>query len=83
MEENGIIVTYEILYDPQETFSGQLRNNVSINTTNGSVLEMTLDDLQEFVEYDITVRAYTFIGSGPYNPNGDSRRTFEDGEYCC
>ena len=81
IEENGIIVTYEILYDPEVTFNGQISNNVSINTTDGSVLEMILNDLQEFVEYDITVRAYTSIGSRPYNPNGDRNRTFEDGEY--
>ena len=81
IEENGIITTYEILYDPQETFDGQIPNNVPINTTDGLILEMTLTGLQEYVVYNITVRAYTSIGSGPYNPIGDSDRTFEDGEY--
>ena len=80
IEENGIIVAYEILYEPQETFNGEIMSNVSINTTNGSVLEMVLNGLQEFVEYNVTVRAYTSIGSGPFNPTGDSNRTFEDGE---
>ena len=81
IEENGILVTYEILYEPQETFNGEIMSNVSINTTDGSVLEMVLNDLQEFVEYNVTVRAYTSIGSGPFNPTGDSSRTFEDGEF--
>ena len=80
IEENGIIVTYEILYEPQDTFNGEIMSNVSINTTDGSVLEMVLNDLQEFVAYNVTVRAYTSIGSGPFNPTGDSSRTFEDGE---
>ena len=80
IEEDGIIVTYEILYEPQETFNGEITSNVSINTTDGSVLEMVLNDLQEFVDYNVTVRAYTSIGSGPFNPTGDSSRTFEDGE---
>ena len=80
IEENGIIMRYEILYEPQETFNGEIMSNVSINTTDGSVLEIVLDDLQEFVEYNVTVRAYTSIGSGPFNPTGDSSRTFEDGE---
>ena len=83
IRENGIITTYEILYDPQETFDGQIPNNVSINTTSGSVLNMTLTSLQEYVVYDITVRAYTSIGFGPYNPIGDSDRTLENGEYQC
>ena len=81
IEENGIIVTYEILYEPQDTFNGEIMSNVSINTTDGSVLEMVLTGLQEFVEYNVTVRAYTSIGSGPFNPTGDSSRTSEDGEF--
>ena len=80
IEENGIIVTYEILYEPQETFDGQIMSAVLINTTDGSILEMALNALQEFVNYNVTVRAYTSIGSGRFNPNGDSNRTFEDGE---
>ena len=80
IEENGIIVTYEILYEPQQTFDGQIISDVLINTTDGSVLVMVLNALQEFIEYNVTVRAYTFIGSGPFNPNGDSSRTSEDGE---
>ena len=80
IEENGIIVTYEILYEPQETFDGQIMSDVLVNTTDGSVLEMVLNGLQEFVDYNVTVRAYTSIGSGPFNPTGDSNRTSEDGE---
>ena len=83
IEENGIIITYEILYEPQVTFNGQIPNKVFKNTTSGSVSEMILNDLQEFVVYNITVRAYTSIGSGPFNPNGNNSRTFEDGEYYC
>ena len=80
IDENGIIVTYEILYEPQETFNGEIMSNFSINTTDGSVLEIDLNGLQEFVDYNVTVRAYTSIGFGPFNPTGDSSRTSEDGE---
>ena len=80
IDENGIIVTYEILYEPQETFNGEIMSNFSINTTDVSMLEMVLNGLQEFVDYNVTVRAYTSIGFGPFNPTGDSSRTFEDGE---
>ena len=79
IEENGIITTYEILYEPQETFGGEIMSD-TINTTDGSVLEMVLNDLQEFVEYNITVRTYTSVGSGPFNPIGDTSRTLEDGK---
>ena len=37
-------------------------------TTNGSVTEITLTGLQEFVEYNISVRAYTSVGPGPFSP---------------
>ena len=80
IEENGIIVTYEILHEPQETFDGQIMSDVLVNTTDGSVLEIDLNGLQEFVDYNVTVRAYTSIGFGPFNPTGDSSRTSEDGE---
>ena len=80
IEENGMIITYEILYEPQDTFNGEIMSNVSINTTDGSVLEMVLTGLQAFVDYNVTVRGYTSIGYGPFNPTGDSSRTFEDGE---
>ena len=57
------------------TFGGQLMTMV-MNTSNTSVV---LGGLQEYVEYNITVRAYTIVGPGPFSP-GVNNRTFEDGK---
>ena len=69
---------YEVRYDPLETFGGQIGTSY-MNTSNGSVLEITLEDLQEFVEYNISVRAYTMVGPGPFSM-GIVTRTFEAGK---
>ena len=63
IERNGIITTYEVLYDPQMTFGGQLTSS-TVNTTGQSLI---LVDLHPFVNYSISVRAYTSAGSGPYS----------------
>ena len=66
INQNGEITTYEIQYVPLETFEGQISTD-TVNTSNGSVLMMELTGLQEYVEYTISVRAYTSEGSGPYS----------------
>ena len=58
---NGLIVMYEIIYEPLETF-GQLLMTDTRNTTN---LSIVLDGLHPFVNYSISVRAYTSMGNGP------------------
>ena len=63
IDQNGVIITYEVQYEPLQTFQGQIMTN-SVNT---SELSITLIDLQEYVNYNITVRAYTVIGAGPYS----------------
>ena len=63
INENGVITVYEVLYSPLMTFEGQ----ISTNTTNTSQLNTTLTGLQEYVEYNISVRAYTSVGPGPYS----------------
>ena len=57
------------------TFGGQLMTMV-MNTSNTSIV---LGGLQEYVEYNITVGAYTIVGPGPFSP-GVNNRTFEDGK---
>ena len=76
IDQNGLIVTYEVMYDPLMTFNGML-NRITVNTTN---LSITLNSLQEYVEYNISVRAYTNVGPGPYNV-GIINRTLENGEF--
>ena len=66
--QNGIITEYEVMYE-SPMFEGQL------NTTN---LSITLNSLEEFVNYSISVRAYTSVGPGPYS-DGIMKMTIEDG----
>ena len=68
---------YEILFIPLETFDGQISAD-TVNTSDGSVLMMVLAGLEEYVEYNISVRAYTSSGPGPYS-DPVTERTLEDG----
>ncbi len=60
IDQNGVITMYEVLYTPLQNFEGQL----SANTTNVSEQSVLLNYLQEYVNYTITVRAYTQEGPG-------------------
>ena len=73
LDQNGIITIYEVRYDPMETFDGVLAPQ-TVNTTE---LFTYLNKLQQNVDYFISVRAYTSIGSGPYSEE-ISARTLED-----
>ena len=75
IDENGMITMYEVQFVPLETFEGQ----ISASTTNTSQLNTTLTGLQEYVEYNISVRAYTSVGPGPYS-DLVVNRTLEDGK---
>ena len=70
IDRNGIITMYEVMYEPLMTFSA------TVNTTN---LTIIVGGLEEFVEYNISVRAYTSVGPGPYSEE-ITNRTFEDSE---
>ena len=63
IDRNGMITTYEVLYEPLETF-GQLSSTDIINATD---LFIILEGLHPFVGYNISVRAYTSVGNGPYS----------------
>ena len=78
INRSGLIITYEVEYVPLQTFNGQ----ISTNYTSTSQLNITLTGLQEYVEYSISVRAYTSVGPGPYS-DPLTRRTLEDGERLC
>ena len=71
---------YEIEYEPLDTFDCGLMVE-SVNTTD-PVLMMNLTGLEEYVEYDITVRAYTSEGPGPYSDPPVTERTLQDGKEC-
>ena len=75
IDQNGVITMYQVLYhQPQETFEGR----IGTETVNVTGLAATLTGLQEYVEYSISVRAYTSVGAGPYS-DGVVERTNEDG----
>ena len=76
IDQNGVIILYEVQYEPLMTFGGAL---VTM-TMNTSYTSIVLGELQEYVEYNITVRAYTSVGPGPFSPSVDNR-AFEDGKY--
>ena len=63
IDRNGEITEYEVQYEPLETFGGQ----IATSTVNTSMLSINLTELQEFVDYNISVRAYTSAGPGPYS----------------
>ena len=75
IDQNGIIVSYEIDFEPLE-FTDTLMP-ASVNTTN---LSINITGLEENVEYNISVRAYTSVGPGPYS-DPVTERTSEDGTY--
>ena len=63
--QNGVITMYEVLYQPQETFNGAIGDlTVTVSAPEMSVVLM---NLQEYVNYTISVRAYTSVGEGPYS----------------
>ena len=75
-DQNGIIIIYEVEYIPLEDFDGAIGKN----TTNVSALSVILMRLQEYVNYTISVRAYTSAGAGPYS-DPVSVLTYEDSKF--
>ena len=76
INRNGEITVYEVMYDPLQTFDVQAVDTVNI--TNTSMLLIVLTGLEEYVEYNISVGAYTSTGPGPYS-DPVTVRTLEDG----
>ncbi len=63
IDQNGIITEYEVMYEPLMSFGGALSTEAVI-TTNVSIV---LGGLEEHVEYNISVRAFTSVGPGPFS----------------
>ena len=78
IEQNGVIIAFEITYIPLENFTG----TIGINSTNVSGLDqsVSLIGLQEYVNYSIQIRAYTREGPGPYS-NPIIELTLEDSRF--
>ena len=74
IDQNGIITIYEVRFDPLQ-FTGVLMTEYM----NATDMLVVLTSLQEYVEYNISVRAYTSVGPGPFSDDV-AERTFEDRE---
>ena len=71
---------YEVLYQPQETFNNVIMNNNYLTIEDTSQTSVLIAGLQESVSYNISVRAYTSVGKGPFNEE-IVITTFEDCKY--
>ena len=78
IDQNGVITKYEVQYKPMQTFNGAIETQ-TVNV-NASELSVTLMGLEEFVNYTISVRAYTSAGEGPYSEEV-TVMTLEGGKY--
>ncbi len=76
IDQNGIITRYEVTYNREVNVGNQS------NFTDGNTLNTTITGLDEFTEYNISVRAYTIVGPGPYSRAG-REETNEDGIISC
>lgn len=72
---NGYISLYEVLFEPLVQFDGQIFNESMIT----SCMNITLVNLQEYVTYNISVRAYNSAGAGPYSAKV-TKTTLQDGK---
>ena len=61
IDRNGEIIYYEVQVNPAQF------QDVSYENVSGSDLVLVADELEEFVEYNFTVRAYTNAGPGPFS----------------
>lgn len=64
IDQNGIIVAHEVLYIPEKNFSGMLTWK-TINITDNAV--GVLENLVPFINYTISVRAFTEAGAGVWS----------------
>ena len=79
-DRHGNITMYEVRYTGLN-FGENV--NQTLNTSSGDETSLGVNDLEEFANYTIEVRAYTAIGPGPYSSPMDVR-TLPDSKqaYC-
>ena len=76
IDQNGVITMYEVMYTPLEDFVGAIGSNTTIWSE--SKRSVVLIGLQEYVNYSISVRAFTTVGPSNYS-NVVIEETFEAG----
>ena len=74
IHQNGVITMYEVMYTPLAEFGRAGIVNVTFPYTS-----VVLTDLEKFVFYNISVRAYTQVGLGNFS-SPVSEGTDEDGK---
>ena len=74
IDQNGVITMYEVVYLGEFDLT-----NRSVFTLDGDTLTVNITGVEEFAEYNISVRAYTSVGPGPYS-QVQMELTMEDGE---
>ena len=77
IDRNGNITHYEVQFTQTKFNESMMRTAV----TSGDVFSLVLTNLEEFVMYTVTVRAYTVVGAGPYSINSSSNTTAEASKY--
>ena len=75
LDQNGIITDYEVQIQPLD-----FPADISVDLLNTSSLLIVVTGLEEYVFYNISVRAYTSVGPGPYS-DPVTQRTLEDRKY--
>ena len=73
IDRNGIIIHYEVMYNREFDVMNQS------SFTDGNIRILNITGLDEFADYNISVRAYTSVGPGPYS-QAEREMTEEDGE---
>ncbi len=73
IDHNGILIAFEVLYVPLNISA---ENTVNVSSNNRSIM---LTHLQEYAEYNISIRAFTSVGAGPFSTIVTGR-TSEDGK---
>ena len=80
MDQNGVITMYEVMYTALET-SGRTEESDTVNVS-GSNMSVIVRKLEEYVNYNISIRAFTDVGAGPYS-DPVTELTLEDGMCYC
>ena len=65
VNRNGEIASYDIRFEGSD-MNDTVIDEEQVMTVKGR-LNHTLKDLHEYTEYEISIRASTLIGSGPYS----------------
>ena len=73
LDQNGIIINYEVQIEPLD-----FPADIFVDPLNTTSLSIIVTGLEEYVNYNISVRAYTSVGPGPYS-DPVTERTLEDG----